>query len=68
MIRKLKMWYASWCSVLTEQQIIEWELIFVRNVYGDEINYLNCRSIWKDSKGRTYRAESLLKIDNYKYE
>ena len=23
---------------------------FVRNVYGDEINYLNCRSLWKCRK------------------
>jgi hypothetical protein len=27
---------------------------------GDEINYLNCRSIWVDNKGREYRVHQLM--------
>lgn len=32
---------------------------FYRNVYGDEINGIDCRSLWIDQKGRTWRVEQL---------
>ena len=32
---------------------------FVRNVWGDEINYLNCRSIWVDKNNRAWRVNKL---------
>jgi len=32
---------------------------FARNVYGDEINHLNCRSIWLDKKNRAWCVEQL---------
>ena len=32
---------------------------FVRNVYGDEINYLDCRSIWVDKKNRAWCVDQL---------
>lgn len=32
---------------------------FVRNVWGDEINILDCRSIWQDSKNRTWCVNQL---------
>ena len=34
---------------------------FVENIYGDQINRLNCRSIWIDKKGRSWRVEQLHK-------
>lgn len=58
-MEQIKMWYARWFKVITNQQAKEWKLTFVRNVYGDEINHINCRSIWKDLKGRCYRVKSL---------
>lgn len=36
------------------------KLTHVRNIYGDEINHLNCRSLWKDEKGRLYKVKQLL--------
>lgn len=54
-----KMWYARWFKVITNQQAVEWQLTHAGNVYGDWINRLNCRSIWKDSKGRAYRVALL---------
>ena len=54
------MWYARWFKVITNEQAKGWGLIHVRNVYGDEINKVNCRSIWKDIKGRIYRVENLM--------
>ena len=32
---------------------------FVGNVWGDEINRLNCRSIWRDDKSRRWRVKQL---------
>ena len=32
---------------------------FYRNVFGDEINHINCRSLWVDHKARAWRVEQL---------
>ena len=32
---------------------------FYRNVFGDEINHINYRSLWVDHKARTWRVEQL---------
>ena len=32
---------------------------FCRNIFGDEINHINCRSIWVDHKARAWRVEQL---------
>ncbi len=53
------MWYARWFKVITNEQAKELGLVHVRNIYGDEINKINCRSIWEDAKGRKYRVELL---------
>ena len=37
-------------------------LIFVRNVYGDEINFCDCRSFWTDNT-YLYRVHQLYKND-----
>ena len=58
-MEKLKMWYARWFKVIANEQAKEWGLTHIANIHGDEINHLNCRSIWKDSKGHTYRVEHL---------
>ncbi len=36
------------------------DLLFIRNVYGDEINHRNCRSIWEDKYGFQYRCNRLM--------
>jgi hypothetical protein len=48
------MWYVRNFGRVTMQQIIDWDLVFIRNVHGDEINHIDCRSLWKDAKGRVY--------------
>ena len=48
------MWYSRWFKVIKREQAIEWGLTYQRGIYGDEINALNCRSIWTDKKGRLY--------------
>ncbi|MCK9575717.1 MAG: hypothetical protein WC979_02300 [Candidatus Pacearchaeota archaeon] len=37
----------------------KWGLSFHRNIYGDEINHLNCRSLWKDSYGNFHKCKEL---------
>ena len=32
---------------------------FMRNIYGDEINHLNCRSLWIDKYNIVYRCSKL---------
>lgn len=53
------MWYARWFKVIEREQAIEWGLTYQRGVYGDEINHINCRSIWTDKLGRLYRVRTL---------
>lgn len=60
----LKMWYARNFKVISAQQALRWKLEFDRGVYGDEINLLNCRSIWRDAKNRTYRVQELTEFIN----
>lgn len=35
--------------------------VFVRNIYGDEINYTDKRSVWKCSKCDKYIGKDFLK-------
>lgn len=53
------MWFDRYFKVINHQQAIDWGLNYQRGVYGDEINHLNCRSIWVDKSGRLYFVESL---------
>lgn len=50
--------YRQMFVVINIKEAKEKNLNFVRNVYGDEINKLNCRSIWS-SKNRSWRVEQL---------
>jgi len=56
----IRKWIIRTFRVIRQKEALEMGLSFVRNVYGDEINHLNCRSIWEDSRGRTYRVDSLV--------
>lgn len=58
---KIKLWYYRNFGILSEKDAIAIGLTPVRNIYGDEINRLNCRSIWMDSHYRIYRVKSLCK-------
>jgi hypothetical protein len=58
-MKGIKLWYIRNFKVLTNAQAKQLGLTHMRNVYGDEINHINCRSLWADSKGRYYRVEEL---------
>ncbi|MBA3985003.1 MAG: hypothetical protein H0X63_00115 [Flavobacteriales bacterium] len=53
------MWYARNFQVINIELTKEWNLKWYRNVFGDEINQINCRSLWSDKNGRKYRVELL---------
>jgi hypothetical protein len=57
MKEEIKMWYfRTFGKKVTMKEIMKWNLEFVENVHGDEVNRLDCRSIWVDPKGRSYRC------------
>jgi hypothetical protein len=55
-MKELKLFCYRTFKVLTKAQALELDLEFRYNLYGDAINLWNCRSIWKDHKGRIYRV------------
>lgn len=55
----MKEWYTRTFKVISKEEAEKRELTFVGNVWGDEINKLKCRSIWRDSKMRRYRVSEL---------
>jgi hypothetical protein len=59
-MKELKLFYYRF-KVISRLQALELGLEFSNNVHGDAINVLNCRSIWVDSKGRSYRVRELIK-------
>ncbi|MFT6332969.1 MAG: hypothetical protein ACJAW3_001319 [Lentimonas sp.] len=56
---KLKKWYYRNFGTISQKQAESWGLKFYRNIYGDEINRLNCRSHWEDELGRLYSVIEL---------
>jgi hypothetical protein len=59
MIHEIKLWWFRNFKILSEKQALELKLNWISNVYGDKINYLNCRSIYVDNKNKYYRILEL---------
>lgn len=55
----MKNWYIRNFCIIPNTKAIEMGLTHIENIYGDEINKLNCRSLWEDYCGRIYRVEDL---------
>lgn len=55
----IKLWWARNFGKLDISDALKYNLTFVRNIFGDEINYVNCRSIWKDKNGMLYQVYQL---------
>jgi len=55
----MKNWFLRTFRIISEKKANELNLTHVENIHGDGINCLNCRSIWKDDKGRAYRVSTL---------
>ena len=63
--KEIYLWWLRTFKVISNQKAKELELTHRRNVYGDEINKLNCRSIWTDYKRRQYRVEHLANLPKH---
>lgn len=57
--RSLSLWYRKEFGVLTLDECRDLGLEFSYNVYGDNINQMNCRSVWRNAKGKSYKCHSL---------
>lgn len=53
------MWWIRSFKIISTEYANKIGLKWIRNIYGDEINHINCRSLWIDKKGRWYRIEQL---------
>ena len=60
MKREINLWFLRMFCIVTPIQIRKYGLKHHSNIYGDGINHWNCRSIWKDDKGRVYKSDVLL--------
>ena len=58
-IQELILLYIRVFKVITQKKANQMEFVFYRNIYGDEINRINCRSLWQDYRGRLYRVYEL---------
>jgi hypothetical protein len=58
-MKKINLWFIRTFKVISNERAEELGLIHWRNVYGDEINHISCRSIWIDDKGNSYRVKYL---------
>lgn len=62
MINRLYRFYLRWFKVISEEKAKKLGLKFYRNIYGDEINRTNCRSIWLDGNNKRYRVKELYSL------
>lgn len=60
----VKTWFKRNFCILSIEECKEMNLIPSFNLYGDAINMFNCRSFWKDEKGKLYRCKDLIPINN----
>lgn len=58
-MRQIRLWWYRNFVRISQEKATSVGLSWYRNVYGDEINRLNCRSIWIDEKSRTYLIKEL---------
>lgn len=59
MINKIIFWFKKEFSVLTIEECKSLNLEWCHNIYGDYINHINCRSIWRDKNNKSFRCCSL---------
>ncbi len=58
--KRIRFFFRSGRLVKTVKQADAMGLIHRTNIHGDPINNLNCRSLWVDEFGFTYRCAELL--------
>jgi len=56
---KVKMFFNRF-RVLDKGEAEKLNLVFLKNIHGDQINHLNCRSIWLDANMNEYRVKNYI--------
>lgn len=59
MIERFIFWISSFFKVKSVRCAFQLGLKWQRNVFGDQINQLDCRSLWIDKYGNEYRCDEL---------
>lgn len=59
MFKRIHYWFRAWKMVESAEKAKEMGLHWRRNVHGDEINHINCRSLWNDDYWNVYRCRTL---------
>jgi len=59
-------WFVRIFVVVSQEWAETMGLTHKENVHGDMINNLNCRSIWENKRGRTYRVKEYVEIKSKK--
>lgn len=59
--------YIRLFCVLDRKTALSLRLQFKCNIYGDDINRLNARSIWSDEDGYNYRVSDYIELEDQKY-
>jgi hypothetical protein len=62
---KIKIWCKRNFGRFTVNECELLGLRWFKNVYGDNINIFNCRSIWLDEQSRIYKCDELCDIENF---
>jgi len=57
-------WIRNFQKILSKNEAEKLGLKYFRGVYGDEINFINCRSLWIDNKKRFYKVKELKKNES----
>lgn len=65
-MKEIRNWWLRTFRVISTDRARDLNLVPFRNIYVDEINQLNYRSIWEDSKYRQYRVRELANIPSSK--
>lgn len=58
-LKYIKLYIIRNFKVITINDAVTNGLTFSRNIYGDEVNTINCRSLWVDTHGKVYRVKQL---------
>lgn len=52
-------WFRSFKKLKTSDDAYRLNLHFIRDVFGDEINHMDCRSLWNDEYWNLCRCDEL---------
>lgn len=58
-MKRILCWIKSFKKLSTVEEAKRLKLHFRRNIFGDEINQKDCRSLWNDDYLNVYKCDEL---------